>query len=1238
MKRPGFSNALLCPSRHRLISALLLLVVVFAALRAVLPSMVLAVSNTIVLSQVYGGGGNSGATLKNDFIELFNRGSASVDVTGWSIQYTSAAGTTWQKTDLSGTIGPGQYYLVQEAQGSGGTINLPPPDVIGTLALSATAGKVVLVSTNGLIASGTACPSGPSMIDLVGFGSSANCFEGTGPSPAPSSTHAILRSSDGCADTDNNSLDFNAGTPNPRNSASPRNSCGTATNPSGVGAANPGSVVAGGSTLLTVSVTPGSNPPSTGIAVRGDLTPIGGSATQPFYDDGTHGDVTPADSTFSCQGTVGTATANGTKSLLVTVSDAEMRTASLSIDLTVQSSSLVAIHDIQGSGVSSPHQGELVTTAGIVTAVKDNAFFLQSRDAEIDSDPNTSEGILVVTSSAPPSAAVVGNGVTVTGTVREYVPASDPNSPSVTQLSEPVTVTLVSTGNPLPAPVTLTASDLSSSGPIQQLFKFEGMRVHADSLTVVAPTEGVVDEINATSRSNGVCYAVLTGVPRPFREPGIEVPDSLPPDSPCCVPRFDANPERLRVDSDGLAGATPLEVTSGAVLTNITGPLDFVSRTYTILPDSSSSPAISGNISAIPVPPAKADEFTIGSFNMERFYDSTDDPAMIEPVLTTTAFNNRLNKASLAIRNVMGMPDIIGVEEVENLPLLQALADRINQDAVAAGNPDPAYQAYLIEGNDSSGIDVGILAKRSRVNVVEVTQAGKTDTFRDPVTGQQVLLNDRPPLIMRAAILRTDNSVYPATVVVSHLRSLSGVNDAAEGARVRAKRAAQAEYLANLIQSRQSADAREAIISIGDYNAFQFNDGYVDVMGTVLGMPAPPDQVFLSSGDLVNPDLINLTHRAPVDQQYSYSLDGNAQALDHIVITANLLPQFAGLHVARCNADFPESFRNDANRPERMSDHDMPIAYFVFPSRGADLSVIKKYSSDPVQSGAPFGYLLAVTNNGPETASSVVMTDTLATNTTFMSITPPAGWTCAVPPVGGSGILTCTRKSLEAFALDTFLVTVRINCSLETGTLLSSKATIQSSESDWNPANNSSTSTVTVLDSTTISPLSQSFGASGGAGIVKVSIPEDCRWAASSNDQWITIISSDNGVGNATVSYRVSANKGVSPRQGSMTVAGRAFSVSQAGSGGGNTQLSLIVPEKAISAMNGYQLGSRALNVNEARPKTGGGGGGGGFSRGGGGGGGFGRGGGGGGGFGRGGGGGGRGGNRGGGGGGGRKY
>ncbi len=135
----------------------------------------------VVISQIYGGGGNSGATLKNDFVELFNRTATPVDLTGWSVQYASSTGSSWQTTTLSGSIAAGKYYLVQEAAGSGGTLNLPTPDAIGTISMSGTGAKVALVN-NSISLSGT-CPTGPNISDFVGYGTSANCYEGGGRAP-----------------------------------------------------------------------------------------------------------------------------------------------------------------------------------------------------------------------------------------------------------------------------------------------------------------------------------------------------------------------------------------------------------------------------------------------------------------------------------------------------------------------------------------------------------------------------------------------------------------------------------------------------------------------------------------------------------------------------------------------------------------------------------------------------------------------------------------------------------------------------------------------------------------------------------------------------------------------------------------------------------------------------------------------------------------------------------------------
>jgi uncharacterized repeat protein (TIGR01451 family) len=843
-------------------------------------------------------------------------------------------------------------------------------------------------------------------------------------------------------------------------------------NPTGVGAANPASLPAGSSTLLTVAVTPGTNPPSTGLAVSGNLTAIGGSGTQAFFDNGTNGDVTPNDLTFSYLAVVAPFTPAGPKSLPFTITDAQERTGSGPPIALVVEPPTVAIHDIQGSGSSSAYAGQAVKTSGIVTGVKSNGFFIQTPDAQVDGNPLTSEGIAVFTSSAPPAPAVVGNLVSVIGTVSEFIPGADPNSPPLTELGAPLTISVLATGQTLPAAITLTAADTSPTGSIEQLEKFEGMRVHVDSLNVVAPTQGTINETNATSATNGVFYGVIAE-PRPFREPGVEVPDPLPPGSPCCVPRFDANPERLRVDSDAI-GAPALEVTSGATVTNLTGPLDYSFRTYTILPEPASPPAASGNAAVAPVPVPATYQFTVASYNVERFFDTVNDPNTSDAVLTPLAFANRLNKLSLAVRNILRAPDIVGLEEVENLTTLQAIADKISADAVLAGQPDPAYQAFLEEGNDIGGIDVGFLVKSAdgRVEVVDVTQEGKDTTYINPNNGQPELLNDRPSLVLRAIVHPPSGTVFPVTVIVNHLRSLSGVDDPADGNRVRTKRRAQAEFLANLIQARQLADPDEHIVSVGDYNAFQFNDGYVDSIGTISGTPTPASQVVLASIDLVDPDLVETMQYAPEGQRYSYTFDGNAQELDHVLITQNLVPRIATLSYGRLDADFPESVRNDANQPGRISDHDPVVAYFNF--LHADLAVTKTAPTS-VSTGSSLAYTIGVVNGMADAAEDVILTDPLPAGTTFQSLTAPAGWSCSAPAPGGTGTVNCAKSSVAPQASDTFTLVVDVDCELPNGTNIVNTATVTSATLDPDPTNNSRTATVMVANpAPTISNVSAS--------------------------------------------------------------------------------------------------------------------------------------------------------------------
>ena len=184
------------------------------------PAKPVLAANPIRISQAYGGGGNSGATYTNDFIELYNSSNTPVNLAGWSVQYTSATGTTWQVTPLTGSIPANSYYLIQEAAGTGGTTPLPTPDATGAIMMGASNFKVALA--NSTTAFTTACPTGA--VDFVGAGT-ANCYEGAAAAPAPGNTTAAIRRESGCKDTDYNLADFQALPPTPRNTASPAYVC-----------------------------------------------------------------------------------------------------------------------------------------------------------------------------------------------------------------------------------------------------------------------------------------------------------------------------------------------------------------------------------------------------------------------------------------------------------------------------------------------------------------------------------------------------------------------------------------------------------------------------------------------------------------------------------------------------------------------------------------------------------------------------------------------------------------------------------------------------------------------------------------------------------------------------------------------------------------------------------------------------------------------------------------------------
>ena len=857
--------------------------------------------NHLVISQVYGGGGNSGATLKNDFVELYNPTSAPVSLGGYSVQYASAtqpAGSPFTGvTLLTGTAQPGKYYLVQEAQGSGGTTALPTPDDTGTIPMGSSGGKVALVQ--GTTALATSCPTAAQAVDFVGWGT-ANCSsnDSTGTTAAPATTNATsiaLNSTNTW--TGVNKTDYSTGTPNPRNST------------------NSGS----------------------------------GPATPP---------------------------------------------------------SLTAISTVQAN--RSTYVGSSVQVQGVVTLVTAAGFYLQTPSTTPGSTGD--EGIYTYYGTGKvPAAVAVGAAVTVTGSLSLY-PTAPSHTPALEISSATTSVTAVN--QPLPAPIVLPAGTPTPGGGLYQLTRYESMLVSFPSLTVSGPTDGNLAESAETVTSNGQFYAVATGTPRPFREPGMDFRDfplsTCPTVTNCTatataagVPRpsnlvlFDDNPERLIVESS-LGGGTALNVSSGAIIPNPTGVLDFTYATDTpygdparliLQPGAVSPGAVTPGIGVQPLLAPIAGQVTVAAYNIERFYNTNaadnlyNNPATGKTsttqaaTLTADAYARRLKKVSLAIRNVLNTPDVVALEEAENKSVLQDIANQIDTDSTAAGQTPPHYVAYGTDNtstftNDGTGISVGFLVKPATVDVTNWQQIGANSTFTAS-TGTQTL-NDRPSQVLHVGFKRAGASDYPVTLIVNHLRSLSGIATSAD---TRLKKELQAEMLATAIQGYQANGER--VLAMGDFNAFEFSDGYTDTLGTATGNVSPAGTSVQPGKAIVSPAATDLVTLLPPAQRQSYTEFGEAQVLDHIVATSNIAGQ-TQLAYAHLDADFPLVDYSDATTPARTSDHDPAVAYLTLPAPvvHATLTGNGAFSTGVAVGSSSSGqqFVLANTGEAPIAISSVATT------------------------------------------------------------------------------------------------------------------------------------------------------------------------------------------------------------------------------------------------------------------------
>ena len=540
----------------------------------------------------------------------------------------------------------------------------------------------------------------------------------------------------------------------------------------------------------------------------------------------------------------------------------------------------IEIYEIQGSGAFSPFENlPVITRDNVVTGVRGNGFFIQTPAARDDFDAFTSNGIFVFTGGAPGVAE--GDLVDVVGTVVEFFGFTEFDD-------DGLSVTVTGSGASQPAPILLDPAN-PDPGPFDppDMERFEGMLVELAGGIATGPTDFFGDT------------AVTVGPARTYREPGIEFPSPF-----AGLPEWDGNQEVFEVDPDGL-GLPDVNIFATQAVSAI-GPLAFSFGDYQIWPKAlilGPAPSVLDAVRA-----RQPGEFTVGSFNLFRL-------------------NGGFAKLSAYVTDVLDSPDILAIQEVQDLGELEDLADQIALDSGVV------YTASLLEGNDVGGIDVGFLT-RENIQIDSLTQVDPDATFVNPVTMEDDILHDRPPLLLEGSC-QLEFGSFPIAVMVVHNRSLGSIEDPVQGVRVRKKRFLQALSIAEKVDAMQTADPDIRLVVTGDFNAYEFTDGYVDAVGVITGDFVPADNLVCDTENcagLPDNDLFDETLALPAGDRYSFIFSGNAQVLDHALTSVGISAEISGFEYGRGNADAYADLLSDAtpaNLPLRSSDHDGLVVYIL---------------------------------------------------------------------------------------------------------------------------------------------------------------------------------------------------------------------------------------------------------------------------------------------------------------------